>query len=112
MKTLAILRTGALAISLCISCVTSICAAEATASVPAPEKSKNWTPPAANLYVQTLTGQIMAAHSELISVTFHGVPPGAAPKTNTMFGGSDPDPIGHPDDPDHAIAIETGLTPP
>jgi hypothetical protein len=110
MKNLTILRSGALAISLCISCATSIFAAGATASVPAPEKPKNWTPPAPKLYVQTLTEQIMAAHSELISVTFHGVPPGAAPKTYTMFGGSYPDRIGNPDDPDDVMVIETGVT--
>jgi hypothetical protein len=60
--------------------------------------------------VQTLTEQIMAAHPELISVTFHGVPPGAAPKTYTMFGGSYLDRIGNPDDPDDVMVIETGIT--
>jgi hypothetical protein len=110
MKDLTTLRSGALAIALCISSVASICAAAAAASMPAPERPKNWTPPAAKLYVQTLTEQIMAQHSELISVTFHGVPPGAAPKTYTMFGGSYPDRIGNPDDPDDVMVIETGVT--
>src|SRR5579859_352954 len=81
-----------------------------SAGLPAPEESKNWTPPAGKLYVQTLTERIMAAHPELISVTFHGVPPGAAPKTYTMFGGSYPDMIGNPDDPDDVMVIETGVT--
>src|ERR1700730_17901957 len=98
MKNLTTLRSSALAIALCISSVTSICAAAAPASVPAPEQPKNWTPPAAKLYVQALTEQIMAAHSELLSVTFHGVPPGAAPKTYTMFGGSYPERVWDPDD--------------
>jgi hypothetical protein len=110
MKNLTTLRSSALAIALCISSATSICAAGATATVPAPEKPKNWTPPAAKLYVQALTEQIMAAHPELISVTFHGVPPGAAPKTYTMFGGSYQDRIGNPDDPDDVMVIETGVT--
>jgi hypothetical protein len=110
MKNPSTLRSSALAIALCISSATSIFAVGATASVPPPEKPKNWTPPAAKLYVQTLTEQIMAAHSELISVTFHGVPPGAAPKTYTMFGGSYPDRIGNPDDPDDVMVIETGVT--
>ena len=110
MKRIAILRSGALAIAVCISTATPLHAAQTAASPPAPERSKNWTPPAAKLYVQTLTEQIMAAHPELISVTFHGVPPGAAPKTYTMFGGSYLDRIGNPDDPDDVMVIETGVT--
>ena len=110
MKDLTTLRSGALAIALCISSAMSTCAVGVTASVPAPEKPKNWTPPAAKLYVQTLTERIMAEHPDLISVTFHGVPPGAAPKTYTMFGGSYPDRIGNPDDPDDVMVIETGVT--
>ena len=82
--------------------------AEVPASAPA--SGKNWAAPAGKLYVQQLTAQIMAAHPELISVTFHGVPPGAAPKTYTMFGGSYPDRIGNPDDPDDVMVIETGVT--
>src|SRR5712672_2960430 len=110
MKNLSTLRSSALAIALCIASTTTICAVGATAAVPAPEKPKNWTPPAVKLYVQTLTEQIMAAYPDLISVTFHGVPPGAAPKTYTMFGGSYPDRIGNPDDPDDIMVIETGVT--
>jgi hypothetical protein len=60
--------------------------------------------------VQTLTEEVMKAHPELISITFHGVPPGAAPKTYTMFGGSYLDRIGNPDDPDDIMIIETGIT--
>jgi hypothetical protein len=86
-------------------------AADAGAMPPAAaEKPKNWSPPAQKLYVQTLTEQIMKAHADLISVTFHGVPPGAAPKTYTMFGGSYLDRIGNPDDPDDVMIIETGIT--
>jgi hypothetical protein len=109
MKRLTKLRSSALAIALCISNAT-IHAAQTPAGAPVPERSKNWTPPAAKLYVQTLTEQIMAAHPELISVTFHGVPPGAPPKTYTMFGGSYLDRIGNPDDPDDVMVIETGVT--
>jgi hypothetical protein len=110
MKRIAVLRTSSFAIALCISTAMPIHAAQTAAATPAPERSKNWTPPAAKLYVQTLTEQIMAAHPELISVTFHGVPPGAAPKTYTMFGGSYLDRIGNPDDPDDVMVIETGVT--
>jgi hypothetical protein len=104
------LRNCALALALCISNVSVLYAAEAAAGAPAPEKSKNWTAPHEKLRVQVLTEQIMATHPELISVTFHGVPPGAAPKTYTMFGGSYPDRIGNPDDPDDVMVIETGVT--
>jgi len=87
----------------------AICAAQSPGPVPqAP--AKIWTSPPGKLYVQTLTDRIMAAHPELLSVTFHGVPPGAAPKTYTMFGGSYLDRIGNPDDPDDIMVIETGVT--
>ena len=97
----------------CVAVVVAAGALPAGASPPsatAPEKTKNWTPPSVRLYVQTLSDQIMAAHAELISVTFHGVPPGAAAKTYTMFGGSYPDRIGNPDDPDDVMVSETGIT--
>ena len=112
MSSFSTLRKGAFAMALCVSTVTALYAAEISAAAPtaAAEKSKNWRPPAAKLQVQALTAQIMAAHPELISVTFHGVPPGAAPKTYTMFGGSYLDRIGNPDDPDDVTVIETGVT--
>jgi hypothetical protein len=84
--------------------------AQAADAAAAPAVAKNWTAPAQKLYVQTLTDQIMKANPDLISVTFHGVPPGAAPKTYTMFGGSYLDRIGNPDDPDDVMVIETGIT--
>jgi hypothetical protein len=70
---------------------------------------KNWTPPATKMQVQTLTEQVMGAHPELLSITFHGVPPGLS-KVYTMFGGSYLDRIGNPDDPDDVMIIETGIT--
>ena len=70
---------------------------------------KNWTPPAHKLQAQTLSEQIMAHHPELLSVTFHGVPPGLT-KVYTMFAGSYPDRIGNADDPDDVMIIETGIT--
>ena len=109
MNRFALLRNSALAIALCMASTTAIRAEQTAQSAPSPER-KNWTPPAGKLYVQTLTEQIMAGHPELISVTFHGVPPGAAPKTYTMFGGSYLDRIGNPDDPDDVMVIETGVT--
>lgn len=70
---------------------------------------KNWHPPAGKMAVQALSEQTMSAHPELISVTFHGVPPGLS-KVYTMFGGSYVDRIGNADDPDDIMVIETGIT--
>lgn len=70
---------------------------------------KNWTPPAHKIYAQTLSEQIMANHPELLSITFHGVPPGMS-KVYTMFAGSYVDRIGNPDDPDDVMVIELGIT--
>ena len=79
-------------------------------AAPAAEaKAKNWTPPDAKIYAQELSDQIMAAHPELLSVTLHGVPPGAS-NVYTMFAGSYPDRIGNPDDPDDIDVITKGIT--
>ena len=85
-------------------------AAPQTKSVAKTTAPKNWTPPAYKIYAQVLADQTMAAHPELLSVTFHGVPPGAPPKTYAMFGGSYLERIGNPDDPDDIMVIETGVT--
>ena len=70
---------------------------------------KNWTPPAHKIYAQALSDETMAKHPELLSLTFHGVPPG---KTDayTMFAGSYPDRIGNPDDPDDIDVSKKGIT--
>lgn len=70
---------------------------------------KNWTPPAHKLRAQQLADEIMDAHPELISITFHGVPPGMT-KVYTMFAGSYLDRIGNPDDPDDIMVSELGIT--
>lgn len=72
-------------------------------------KSKNWTPPSFKIHAQQLSDQIMAKHPELLSVTFHGVPPGME-KVYTMFAGSYPERIGNPDDPDDVDIITKGIT--
>jgi hypothetical protein len=71
--------------------------------------NKNWTAPKEKIYAQKLSDEIMANHPELISVTFHGVPPGMS-KVYTMFAGSYPERIGNADDPDDVMIIETGIT--
>ncbi|MDB5906435.1 MAG: hypothetical protein JWP34_549 [Massilia sp.] len=82
----------------------------AAAAAPAPvAKAKNWTPPAYRIHAQKLTEQIMAKHPELISATFHGVPPGMD-KVYTMFAGSLLERIGNPDDPDDIDVITKGIT--
>jgi hypothetical protein len=79
------------------------------AQTAAPPHPKNWTAPAKKIYAQSLSDQIMAAHAELISVTFHGVPPGLD-KVYTMFAGSFPERIGNVDDPDDIDVITKGIT--
>jgi hypothetical protein len=82
----------------------------AATAPPAPaKKAKNWTAPAAKIRAQVLSDEIMAKHPELISVTFHGVPPGLD-KIYTMFAGSFPDRIGNPDDDDDIDVITKGIT--
>jgi len=73
------------------------------------EHHKNWTAPARPIYAQKLSDETMAAHPELLSVTFHGVPPGQT-DTYTMFAGSYPDRIGNADDPDDIDISKKGIT--
>ncbi len=87
---------------------TTPAAAPAAPAAPAASK-KNWTAPAHKMVAQKLSDEILAAHPELISVTFHGVPPGLS-KVYTMFAGSFPERIGNPDDPDDIMVIELGIT--
>jgi len=75
----------------------------------AAQTAKNWTPPAGKIYAQALSDRTMATHPELLSVTFHGVPPGAK-DIYTMFAGSYPDRIGNPDDPDDIDVTKKGIT--
>jgi len=86
-----------------------VAAALAPVLLAAENVAKNWTPPAYKINAQVLSEGIMAAHPELLSVTFHGVPPGMS-KTYTMFAGSYVDRIGNPDDPDDIMISELGIT--
>ena len=72
--------------------------------------TRNWTPPSTRIYAQQLSDETMKAHPELLSFTLHGVPPGAAPDTYTMFAGSYPDRIGNGDDPDDIDVSKKGIT--
>ena len=88
----------ALVAALGVFCATTLHAAE-----------KNWTPPAYKIQAQKLSDEIMAKHPELLSVTFHGVPPGLS-KIYTMFAGSFPERIGNADDPVDVMVVELGIT--
>jgi hypothetical protein len=70
---------------------------------------KNWTPPPHKIYAQVLSDETMAHHPELLSVTFHGVPPGEH-DIYTMYAGSYPERIGNPDDPDDIDVSKKGIT--
>src|ERR1700687_2169723 len=89
--------------------LSSASAVSAQTPPPAPPKAKNWTAPAQKIYAQVLSDEIMAKHPELISVTFHGVPPGMS-KVYTMFAGSFPERIGNADDPDDIDVTVKGIT--
>ena len=93
------IRQLALAALLVFSAATQAVAAE----------QKNWSPPTSKIYAQKLSDETMKAHPELLSVTFHGVPPGMH-DVYTMFAGSYPDRIGNPDDPDDIDVSKKGIT--
>jgi hypothetical protein len=102
-----------------IACTTALCSSVISVGMTAPRAAdqapaspashKNWTPPSHKIYAQKLSDEIMAKHPELISVTFHGVPPGMS-KTYTMFAGSFPERIGNADDPDDIDVTTKGIT--
>ena len=79
------------------------------AAAPSAAAEKNWTPPAQKIYAQQLADATMKAHPDLLSVTFHGVPPGME-KVYTMYAGSYPDRIGNADDPDDIDVQTKGIT--
>lgn len=83
--------------------------AAATVGHAAPPVAKNWSAPAAPIYAQALSNDLMKAHPDLLSVTFHGVPPGMH-DVYTMFAGSYPDRIGNPDDLDDIDVSVKGIT--
>lgn len=92
------------ALALCVG------AAGASSQLWAAESAqKNWTPPATKIYAQQLAEETMAQHPELLSMTFHGVPPGLN-EVYTMFAGSYPDRVGNPDDPDDIDVSKKGIT--
>lgn len=107
MKTIA--RTPPLiAVGACIA-LGNVASPPAARAQAAPGTHKNWTAPSHEIYAQKLSDEIIAKHPELISVTFHGVPPGMT-KVYTMFAGSFPERIGNADDPDDIDVTTKGIT--
>ncbi len=98
---------------LCVTALTTGLVVSTTAwaagQAPAPPHPKNWTAPSYKIHAQKLCDEIMQKHPELLSVTFHGVPPGLD-KVYTMFAGSFPERIGNTDDPDDIDVIVKGIT--
>jgi hypothetical protein len=78
----------------------------APAALPA---GKNWTAPTYLTYAQALCDRAMVDHPELLSITFHGSPPGTR-RIYTMFAGSFPDRIGNIDGVDDLMVINEGVT--
>ncbi len=99
---MSIMKRGALAL-LAATALSGAVAAPAFAA------EKNWTAPAGKIYAQVLSDATMRAHPDLLSVTFHGVPPGMT-DVYTMFAGSYPERIGNPDDPDDIDVSKKGIT--
>jgi hypothetical protein len=98
--------------SLALAAALALGSAQAVAQPASPSPAapaKNWTAPAFKTYAQVLSDRTMAAHPELLSVTFHGVPPGMS-NVYTMFAGSYPERIGNPDDPDDIDVSTKGIT--
>jgi hypothetical protein len=92
----------------CVAVLSMVCLG-APVAASAEHHEKNWTAPATKIYAQQLVDEIMADHPELVSVAFHGVPPGR-PDTYTMFAGPWPDRIGNADDLDDIDITRKGIT--
>lgn len=90
---------------LALSALTSVTVA---APVAAPVQ-KNWTAPSHKIKAQVLVDELMARNPGLLSVTFHGTPPGQT-KLYTMFAGTWPDRIGKVSSEDDVMVIDSGFT--
>lgn len=83
-------------------------ALQAFAATSAPMQ-KNWAAPAYKIKAQALVDDLMKKNPGLLSVTFHGTPPGAK-DLYTMFAGSWPDRIGKVSAEDDVMVIQSGFT--
>ena len=89
----------------------SVLAAETPSAPPAAVTAmqKNWVAPAYRIKAQAIVDAMLEKHKGLLSVTFHGTPPGAG-RIHTMFAGSWPDRIGKVSAEDDVMVIESGFT--
>ncbi|MFB9266585.1 hypothetical protein ACFFWD_26090 [Bradyrhizobium erythrophlei] len=79
-------------------------------NVRAEDVVKVWTPPAHKIVAQTIIDKLMKERPELLSVTFHGVPPGADKDRFAMFAGSFLDRIGKASADDDIMVAAKGFT--
>jgi hypothetical protein len=100
---------GRFAGTVCAAALIAAACISASVAVCAEHHEKNWVPPATKIYAQQLVDEIMATHPELVSVAFHGAPPGQA-DTYTMFAGPWPDRIGNADDGYDIDITRKGIT--
>jgi hypothetical protein len=100
---------GTFARTACAAVLSIVVCLGASVALCAEHHEKNWVPPATKIYAQQLVDEIMATHPELVSVAFHGAPPGQE-DTYTMFAGPWPDRIGNADDPDDIDIAKKGIT--
>jgi hypothetical protein len=89
--------------------LSALLAQTAVAAGTAAPMQKNWTAPEYKIKAQALVDELMARNPSLLSVTFHGTPPGAS-KLYTMFAGTWPDRIGKVSSEDDVMVIENGFT--
>jgi hypothetical protein len=93
-------------VSIVLVGATAVAPAVVAAALPA---GKNWVPPSYRTLAQDLCDRAMADHPELLSITFHGSPPGPR-RIYTMFAGSFPERIGNIDGVDDLMVINEGVT--
>lgn len=75
-----------------------------------PDTPKNWAGPSTKIQAQAWVDELMAQHPEVVSITIHANPPGAAADVYSMIAGSFPDRIGNESSPGDIITIKKGVS--
>lgn len=75
-----------------------------------PDTPKNWAGPSYKIQAQAWVDELMAKHPEVLSITIHANPPGAAADVYSMIAGSFPDRIGNQSSPGDIITIKKGVS--
>ena len=99
------IATALLAIAIAVPAFTSTATWSSSEAV-----VKVWTPPSQKTQAQALVDDLMKNNSDLLSVTFHGVPVGAAKDNYAMFAGSFPDRVGKASADDDIMVAAKGFT--